>query len=180
MEQYKPLTIVNENNEVIGQSDLVTANEQGLLRRTIRVFLFNNKKELLLQQRSAHVFQPLLLDQSVGGHVDMGESYDETAVRETEEEMGLRDIVLRPVGAPILHGLSFAAMYVGVVPPNSPINFDNHEVAAVSWWSEDALIRALAEESSRFVPRFIETWLTYGQVILKQRDELMREVDLQL
>jgi isopentenyldiphosphate isomerase len=46
---------------------------------------------LLLQKRSAHKdTQPGKWDTSVGGHVAFGQSYEETALREAEEELGLK------------------------------------------------------------------------------------------
>tara|TARA_B110000459_G_scaffold202167_1_gene254584 strand:+ start:6787 stop:7338 length:552 start_codon:yes stop_codon:yes gene_type:complete len=44
--------LVNELDEAIGSAEKLAAHEQGLLHRAFSVFVFNHRKELLLQQRS--------------------------------------------------------------------------------------------------------------------------------
>jgi isopentenyl-diphosphate delta-isomerase len=87
--EYKKVTVVDEADNVIGAEYLLVAKEKGLLRRAARVFVFDKNGRLLLQRRSSKVFNPNLLDQSVGGHVDEGESYLEAAERELMEELNL-------------------------------------------------------------------------------------------
>lgn len=173
MSKYKPITIVNEQNEVIGQSDLIAANECGLLRRTVWVFIFNTKSELLLQQRGATVLDPLLLDQSVGGHVDMGETYDETAVREVEEELGINGVALQAVCPPVRQRRAFGGLYVGIVPVDYRVQFDEREVASIAWMTDEVLLQTITKEPGRFVPRFIDTWQEHGDRIRQCRDEML-------
>lgn len=84
------ITIVDVNDNIIGseERDLVTKNKK--IRRIVRVIVRNRKNEYLLQFRSAskNIF-PLTYDQTVGGHVEEGESYEQAAIRETKEEIGV-------------------------------------------------------------------------------------------
>ena len=57
--------------------------------RIVHLFVFNKKGEMLLQLRSAKVsFCPLHWCTAAAGHVKAGESGEEAAVRECEEELG--------------------------------------------------------------------------------------------
>jgi len=85
------LDIINENNEIIGSDTRENIHVCGLLHREINVWLFNDNKELFLQKRSETKDTcPNLLDASSGGHVEQGQNYEETAIKELEEETGIK------------------------------------------------------------------------------------------
>ncbi len=87
------LDVVNENGEVINtlpRSEI--HGNPSLLHRVVHVLVFNSKDELLLQKRSMKKdVAPGRWDTSVGGHVDSGETIEEALLRETEEELGIKD-----------------------------------------------------------------------------------------
>lgn len=89
MEEF--LNIVNENDEIIGQETRKNIHRQGLLHREIHVYFITPNKEIIFQRRlkDKDTF-PDLLDATVGGHVDLNESYENAVVREVEEETGLK------------------------------------------------------------------------------------------
>src|SRR5579859_7683930 len=83
--------IVNERDEVIGRKPRSEVHARGLLHRAVHVLVFNSRGEIFLQKRSMlKDRQPGVWDSSCSGHVDSGETYDETAVRELQEEIGLK------------------------------------------------------------------------------------------
>ncbi|HEX3082468.1 MAG TPA: NUDIX domain-containing protein, partial [Candidatus Saccharimonadia bacterium] len=99
MTKRELITIVDKNDNVIGQSERKTAREQGLIHRMVKVVIKNSSGQILLQQRSEKKTEsPLLWDLSATGHVDAGEDYAEAAVRETAEEVGIKDIDLQWIG----------------------------------------------------------------------------------
>ncbi len=88
------LEVVNEEDEVIGLATREEIHRAGLLHREICVCFFTPNKELIFQHRSkSKDTSPDLLGATVGGHVEAGESYEETAIKETLEETGVQ---LRP------------------------------------------------------------------------------------
>jgi isopentenyldiphosphate isomerase len=85
------LDVVNEDDEVIGQDTRENAYKKGLLHRDVHVWFVTPKGEVIFQHRSKDKdIYPDLLDSTVGGGVDTGMSYFETALKETFEETGLR------------------------------------------------------------------------------------------
>lgn len=79
-----PVVVVNENDEVIGTAERERSHREGIPHRVVAVYVENEDGEILIHERISR-----RLDHSVGGHVDPGESYEEAAVRELEEELGI-------------------------------------------------------------------------------------------
>lgn len=85
------LSIVSEEDEVIGEAERQDIHLQGLLHREIHVYFVTPNKEIIFQHRAKDKDTfPDLLDATVGGHVEIGMSYEETAIKETEEETGIK------------------------------------------------------------------------------------------
>lgn len=84
------LDVVNANDEVVGQATRAEIHQRGLQHRAVHVLVFNRRGEVLLQRRSGEKDRhPHLWDSSASGHVDAGETYDQAALRELKEEIGL-------------------------------------------------------------------------------------------
>ncbi len=66
-------------------------HESGDWHRAVHVWVLNSKKEFLIQKRAHQKANfPDLWDASVGGHVSAGQTAIVAAVRETQEELGLK------------------------------------------------------------------------------------------
>jgi isopentenyldiphosphate isomerase len=88
--QQEMLEIVDENDQVIGQETRTKIHKEGLLHREIHVFFVTPKKEVIFQHRSKNKETfPDKLASMVGGHVELKSTYEETAIKETEEETGI-------------------------------------------------------------------------------------------
>lgn len=93
------LNIVDEEDNIIGQEERIKIHAEGLLHREIHVCFITPNKEIIFQHRAKDKDTfPDLLDATVGGHVEIGDSYEKTAIKETDEETGVKinssDIVL--------------------------------------------------------------------------------------
>ena len=84
------LEVVNERGEVLYEATRSEIHSKGLLHKEIHVWLYTPDGKLVFQHRSKmkDTF-PDKLDASVGGHVDIGESYEKAALRECKEELGI-------------------------------------------------------------------------------------------
>lgn len=84
------LEVVDENDVVTGIESRKTIHEKGLLHREIHIWFMTPNREIIFQHRAKDKDTwPDLLDATVGGHVEPGMSYEETAVKECLEETGL-------------------------------------------------------------------------------------------
>jgi isopentenyldiphosphate isomerase len=84
------LDIVDEQDRVIGQAPRAEAYARGLRHRASFVLARDADDRIFVHRRTARklVF-PSLYDMFVGGVLGAGESYDEAALREAEEELGV-------------------------------------------------------------------------------------------
>ena len=89
---------VDENDEVLGSVGRSDAHLQGLLHRSGMMFLANSQDKVLINMRSSkkETF-PSCYDSSVSFHVTYGETYEDSAKRETLEEISI-EASLRYIG----------------------------------------------------------------------------------
>jgi len=89
--QEEQVILVNQKDEPIGLCPKMEAHEKALLHRAFSVFIFNDKGELLLQQRAAHKYHsPELWTNTVCSHQRQGETNLQAGKRRLKEEMGLK------------------------------------------------------------------------------------------
>lgn len=135
---------------------LVHGNPDLIHRAAHVLVLHPGTGRLLLQKRSPDKdTHPGRWDTSVGGHVGFGQSYEEAALRETEEELGLR------VGAVDLEKLylsryrhesesentaTFLCLHAG------PFAFNPEEITEIKFWSRAEIEAALG--TGVFTPNF--------------------------
>ncbi len=85
------LDIVNTEDVVIGCKDKELLYQEGNHNyRVVNIFVVNEKNEILLSKRKKDVdrFKDAY-DFSAGGHVKSGETYEDAAIRELYEELGI-------------------------------------------------------------------------------------------
>ena len=81
--------LVDKQDNPIGLMEKIEAHEKALLHRAFSVFVFNEKNELMLQQRAAEKYHsPLLWTNTCCSHQRDGESNIEAGKRRLQEEMG--------------------------------------------------------------------------------------------
>lgn len=157
---------VNEHDEVIGVTTIKEAKEKDYYRRLSRVFVFDEAGRMLLQKRSRHMdTYPLTWDQAVGGHVNYGESYKEAAVREMKEELGI-DAEVSEIATSFANNVTFNGVFKTVIPAETPIDFDPHEVEEVKWISVEAFENAVAQDPGQYARGFIVVWQRFRDKLI--------------
>jgi isopentenyl-diphosphate Delta-isomerase len=78
--------LVDKQDNVIGVTDKKKAHATGELHRVAAVYVFDKQGRLYVQ---IHKGSGGLYDHSVGGHISQGETYEQGAAREAEEELGI-------------------------------------------------------------------------------------------
>ncbi|MCH4551301.1 isopentenyl-diphosphate Delta-isomerase [Aestuariibaculum lutulentum] len=152
--------LVNENDEPIGLMPKMEAHEKALLHRAFSVFIFNDKNELMLQQRAAHKYHsPLLWTNTCCSHQRDGESNLAAGKRRLQEEMGfvadLKETTSFIYKAPFDNGLTeheFDHVMVGYYNDSPKINPD--EVEAWKWMPLEAVKEDIAEQPEIYTEWF--------------------------
>ncbi|MFD7612121.1 NUDIX hydrolase [Streptomyces sp. NPDC059828] len=91
------LDIVDEHDKVIGRAARGEAYARGLRHRCVFVQARDAQGRIFVHRRTAtKLVFPSLYDMFVGGVVGAGESYDDAALREAQEELGVSGLP-RPV-----------------------------------------------------------------------------------
>ena len=158
--------LVNEKDEPIGLMGKMEAHEKALLHRAFSVFVFNNKNELMLQQRAAEKYHsPLLWANTCCSHQRDGESNLDAGKRRLQEEMGfvceLDEKFSFIYKAPFDNGLTEHELdHVMIGYFNDEPNINTEEVAAYKWMSVEAIREDIAEKP--------ETYTTWFKIIFKE------------
>ncbi|MFI1164193.1 NUDIX hydrolase [Streptomyces sp. NPDC020801] len=125
------LDIVDENDRVIGRSPRGRAYAESLRHRCSFIEVRDAQGRVFVHRRTpTKLVYPSLYDMFVGGVVGAGESYDDAALREAEEELGV----------------------TGLDRPEFLFKFLYDDGAGRSWWSAvyqvrcDLPVRPQAEE----------------------------------
>lgn len=86
------LDVVDEQDKVIGQRTRKEIHEEKLLHRAIHIFLQNKSGDEIYLQKRSHLkdSHPCKWDSSASGHLDAGEDYGVSAVRELWEEVWVK------------------------------------------------------------------------------------------
>ncbi|MFL0082855.1 isopentenyl-diphosphate Delta-isomerase [Tenacibaculum maritimum] len=131
--------LVDEHDNQLGLMPKMEAHEKALLHRAFSVFVFNDKKELLLQQRAADKYHsPLLWTNTCCSHQRNGESSLEAGRRRLQEEMGftceLEEVFWFIYKAPFDNGLTEHELdHVMIGKYNDKPIINQEEVAAYKW-----------------------------------------------
>jgi len=81
--------LVNEQDEQVGIMEKMQAHREGKLHRAFSVFIFNNKREMLLQQRALNKYHSGgLWTNACCSHPKPNESTEAAAKRRLKEELG--------------------------------------------------------------------------------------------
>lgn len=172
MTEEEHVVLVDDFNNVIG-----TTPKSGVhtlytpLHRAFSAFLFNDKNELLLQQRS-HLKKtwPLAWSNSCCGHPGLGESNVDAAYRRVRFELGgtiesiqevspyryrfEKDGVVENEICPIL---------LGRIKTELKVNPD--EVESITWITWDGFLEEIQEQSDKYSP-----WCKEEALILNDLD----------
>jgi len=156
--------VVNDRDEVIDRRPRSEVHRLGLLHRAVHVLVFNSRGEVFLQKRSmTKDREPGKWDSSTSGHVDSGENYDASAVRELREETGL--IVqktperLFKIDAGVETDQEFVWLYR--CSAEGPFQLHPDEIERGEWFVPEAVTRWVAGRPQDFASAFRLIWKKY-------------------
>jgi isopentenyldiphosphate isomerase len=164
---YNPIAVVNVKNEPIGAvNDVISSLPEGQYRSASSVFVLNEKGEILLQRRSAHILSPGLLDKSVGGHVDVGETNEMAAQREMKEELGIENVAFSLITSGHCFEGYCVNVYKVLVDSRATFSFDTNEIDEVFWITPEELTVSMDSEPHLFTRNFVDVWQKHRDTII--------------
>lgn len=153
--------VVNAEDEVIGQELRREVHRRGLLHRAVHVLVYNAHGRIFLQKRSMKKdCFPGAWDSSAAGHLDVGESYDACAIRESREELGLLlDAVperLFKIDACPETGQEFVWIYRQI--SEGPFVLHPEEIETGDWFEPAYVSKWIEEKPGDFASALILIW----------------------
>ena len=153
--------LVNEQDEETGVIEKMEAHRKGILHRAFSIFIFNGKKEMLLQQRAVNKYHSGgLWTNACCSHPRPGEITEAAAIRRLKEEMGfetnLEKIFDFTYKASFENGLTeneFDHVFAGIY--NGEINFNRTEVQDVCFRSMQEIESSLQTHPNKFTAWFL-------------------------
>ncbi len=164
--------LVDENDNQIGLMPKMEAHEKAVLHRAFSVFVFNEKNELMLQQRALHKYHsPGLWTNTCCSHQRDGETNLEAGKRRLFEEMGfvteLKETTSFIYKAPFDNGLTeheFDHILVGSYEGSPTINKD--EVAEWKWMDLDLVKNDILNSPENYTAWFKIIFEKFYQTLL--------------
>jgi 16S rRNA (adenine1518-N6/adenine1519-N6)-dimethyltransferase len=156
--------VVDEHDQVIGQAPRSVVHAQKLLHRAVHIFVFNSRGDLLLQMRSALKDEyPRCYTSSASGHLGTGESYEQAAPRELQEELGLSSPLdwLAKFRAGPQTSQEHTVLYR--TTSDLPPRIDPLEIDSVAFHSLDEIAGMIEREPQLFSPCFVTLFEWYRE-----------------
>lgn len=161
--------LVSEKDEQLGLMGKMEAHKKAVLHRAFSVFIFNDKGELMLQQRALNKYHsPGLWTNTCCSHQRDGETNIQAGKRRLEEEMGfkceLKESFWFVYKAAFDNGLTeheLDHVMIGYYDDDPKIN--KEEVASYKWM--------LLEDVKKDIAQHPELYTEWFKIIFKEYDQ---------
>jgi len=158
------LEIVDSYDNVIGTGTRGEIHRMGFFHRAVHMFVFNPAGQIYIQRRSCSKDRhPGKLDSSAAGHVDPGETYAETAIRELREELGIQAEVKEILRVPASIQTDNEHVVLFQVETESEPVPNPEEIQWGAWLSRERVSKLMDESPDDFVPAFVLLWKKFIQ-----------------
>lgn len=156
--------VVDTGDRVVGRATRAEMRARRLRHRAAYILVFNSRGDLFVHRRAAGKdVYPSCYDVAVGGVVGAGETYEQAAERELQEEVGVSGAALDYVAelryadaANQINGRVFRCTFDG------ELTLQAEEMVAGEWLSLEAVERRIRELP--FCPDGVEALRLWGEV----------------
>jgi len=161
------LCVVDDNDRIVNTLPRNEIHANGLKHRAVHILVFNQQGELFLQKRSMKKdLNKGLWDTSAAGHVDAGEDYTPSAIRETEEELGINiettlEYLFKLSPTPQL-GMEFIQVYRCL--HSGPFELNSDEIDEGTWNSVDSISKRVNTSDPTLTETFKIIWQHYHTI----------------
>ncbi|MBQ8540613.1 MAG: NUDIX domain-containing protein [Clostridia bacterium] len=178
--------VYNENGTPTGEIiERSLAHEKGVLHAAVHIYVYrivNDNYEILLQKRADNKDSfPSCWDTSCAGHVSAGDSFEDTALKELGEELGIKtalsslthafDQLVEKIN--VFYRKTFTDREYNKVyllhydAPETAFTFQKEEISALKWMDAASLLLELENKN----PDYCIMPDTYKKVLEKLKSE---------
>ena len=138
-----------------------------LLHPVVHLHLFNESGQLFLQKRSKNKdIEPGKWDTTVGGHAGIGETIEEALIRETFEEIGLKNLmpsfIIKYIWESVREKELVHSYYA--ISDEVPVT-DPNEIEVGKFWRLEEIMEGLGKKI--FTPNFEYEFKLINETLLK-------------
>jgi 16S rRNA (adenine1518-N6/adenine1519-N6)-dimethyltransferase len=154
--------VVDENDQLLGDAPRAEVHGNNLRHRAVHILVFSTLGELFLQKRSRWKDRhPLAWDSSAAGHVEAGEDYDKTAVRELREELGVTANVTRIAKLPASERTGQEFIWLYRTQHDGPFTLAPTEIEHGEFFPVEVVSEWVKARPAEFAPGFLECWKAF-------------------
>lgn len=147
------LIIVNDKDEIIGHKKRGTLNQKDIYR--VFALWIENSREILLARRAlTKKKDPGLLGPAVAGTIEKGESYESNIIKESKEELGLINILLKKfIKTRVIYPHNhFTQWFLLKIDKDiKDFKIQEEEVAEIKWFTKEELFKLVEEDSKELI-----------------------------
>ncbi|HEX6258450.1 MAG TPA: NUDIX domain-containing protein [Candidatus Saccharimonadales bacterium] len=149
------IPIVNIHDEIIAHKERSEIDYAKDIFRTASLWITNSKGDILLAQRKFDKkVDPGKWAEAVGGTVEGNDTYEETVIREAEEELGLTELRVQAgpkqlITTPCTY---FTQWYTAVIDTEaSGLRIQKEEIEQLAWIPRTQLELELEESPQKYI-----------------------------
>lgn len=169
--------VIDKYGNIIGKATREECHkDRALAHRVVHVLVFNSKGELLLQKRHKNKdIQPGKWDTSVGGHLNLGETFEKAVAREMQEELGISAEIKHIYDYWMYTSVETEYVRTYICTYDGVINFNPDEIDEVMFWSKEKIEKNL--NNNIFSPNFIKEYKKYIEWANSKNNEIFRNIN---
>ncbi|MCK5413565.1 MAG: NUDIX domain-containing protein [Candidatus Pacebacteria bacterium] len=160
---HSKIIIVDKKDKVIGLKDRENLKNEDIYRVS-GLWIENSKGEVLLARRAPSKSRdPNKWGPAVAGTLEEGETYDSNIIKETEEEIGLKNVKFKKESKSKIKLVGrlryFLQWYtIKIDQPLEKFKIQESEVAEIRWFSKEEIRKKLKENHDEFI-NSVKQWI---------------------
>lgn len=153
--------VVNDRDEVVAKATRREVHQKNLPHRAVHILVFDKFGRVFLQKRSmSKDTAPGTWAASCAGHVDSGEDYDAAAVRELNEELGVKveETPARWLRFRASPETGYEFLWIYRMENEGPFVLNPAEIDTGDWFLPAEITKGVLERPAEYAPSFCFIW----------------------
>lgn len=162
--------VVDLDDQVTGQETRLKVHSENLIHRAVHMLVFNKRKEVFLQKRSRLKDKnPGVWGTSAAGHLNAGEDYEVSAIRELGEELGIQNAEVQEIGRLTpSEETGWEHIRIYVCRYDGALRFPCSEIETGQWLPQEVVQDWIEARPEDFASGFIRSWGVFHELMEQQ------------